>query len=40
MYQFTDDYYKGDRAMRESGFDISFRFGDFSGTPIITRPCA
>lgn len=25
------DYYKGDRAMRESGFDISFRFGPFSG---------
>ncbi len=30
-YQFTADYYEGDRAMRESGFDISFRFGDFSG---------
>lgn len=29
--QYTADYYKGDRAMRESGFDISFRFGDFSG---------
>src|SRR5579871_4541995 len=24
------DYYKGDRAMRESGFDISFRFGPYS----------
>jgi alpha,alpha-trehalase len=24
------DFYKGDRAMRESGFDISFRFGAFS----------
>jgi alpha,alpha-trehalase len=23
------DYYKGDRAMRESGFDISFRFGSY-----------
>src|ERR1700676_602077 len=23
------DYYKGDRAMRESGFDISFRFGPY-----------
>jgi len=23
------DYYKGDRSMRESGFDISFRFGPF-----------
>jgi alpha,alpha-trehalase len=31
-YQFTADYYEGDRAMRESGFDISFRFGDFSGS--------
>jgi len=28
---FTPDYYKGDRSMRESGFDISFRFGPFSG---------
>ncbi|MBS1853079.1 MAG: trehalase [Acidobacteria bacterium] len=25
----TPDYYKGDRAMRESGFDISFRFGPY-----------
>ncbi|MGC2287576.1 MAG: trehalase family glycosidase [Candidatus Acidiferrum sp.] len=25
----TGDYYKGDRAMRESGFDISFRFGPY-----------
>ena len=25
------DYYKGDRAMRASGFDVSFRFGPFSG---------
>jgi alpha,alpha-trehalase len=23
------DYYRGDRAMRESGFDISFRFGPY-----------
>jgi alpha,alpha-trehalase len=30
--QFTADYYKGDRAMRESGFDISFRFGPFGGS--------
>jgi len=29
---FTPDYYKGDRAMRESGYDISFRFGPFSGS--------
>jgi alpha,alpha-trehalase len=27
----TADFYKGDRSMRESGFDISFRFGPFSG---------
>src|SRR5712671_5125432 len=25
----SSDYYKGDRSMRESGFDISFRFGPF-----------
>ena len=25
-------YYKGDRAMRESGFDTSYRFGPFSGS--------
>jgi len=25
----SGDYYKGDRAMRESGYDISFRFGPF-----------
>jgi len=31
-YQFAADYFEGDRAMRESGFDISFRFGDFSGS--------
>jgi alpha,alpha-trehalase len=30
--RFTADYYKGDRAMRESGFDISFRFGPFGGS--------
>jgi len=26
------DYYRGDRAMRESGYDPSFRFGPFSGS--------
>jgi alpha,alpha-trehalase len=31
VMKFTADYYKGDRAMRESGFDISFRFGPFGG---------
>jgi alpha,alpha-trehalase len=25
----SHDYYKGDRSMRESGFDVSFRFGPF-----------
>ena len=25
----TKDFYKGDRSMRESGFDISFRFGAY-----------
>ncbi len=28
----TRDFYEGDRAMRESGFDTSFRFGAFSGS--------
>jgi len=28
----SQDYYEGDRSMRESGFDISFRFGPFSGS--------
>jgi alpha,alpha-trehalase len=28
----SKDYYKGDRSMRESGFDISFRFGPFGGS--------
>jgi alpha,alpha-trehalase len=30
-YRLTRDFYKGDRAMRESGFDTSFRFETFSG---------
>jgi alpha,alpha-trehalase len=30
-YRLTADFYKGDRAMRESGFDISDRFGPYSG---------
>ena len=28
----TSNFYAGDRAMRESGFDPSFRFGPFSGS--------
>ena len=31
-YRLSRDFYRGDRAMRESGFDTSFRFGDFSGS--------
>jgi alpha,alpha-trehalase len=30
-YRLTHDFYVGDRAMRESGFDPSFRFEAFSG---------
>lgn len=30
-YRLTRDFYEGDRAMRESGFDPSFRFGPFDG---------
>ena len=30
-YRLSKDFYSGDRAMRESGFDTSFRFGAFSG---------
>ena len=28
----TPDYYKGDRSMRESGFDVAFRYGPYSGS--------
>jgi alpha,alpha-trehalase len=28
-FELSPDYYKGDRSMRESGFDVSFRFGPF-----------
>lgn len=31
-YWLTRAFYQGDRAMRESGFDTSFRFGPFSGS--------
>ena len=34
------DYYKGDRSMRESGFDISFRFGPYgAGTHHFAPVC-
>jgi alpha,alpha-trehalase len=29
QFKMSKDYYKGDRSMRESGFDVSFRFGAF-----------
>ena len=36
----TPDLYKGDRSMRESGFDISFRFGPFgAGTHHYAAVC-
>jgi alpha,alpha-trehalase len=28
-FRLSSDYYKGDRSMRESGFDVTFRFGPF-----------
>jgi len=31
-HRLTKAFYSGDRAMRESGFDTSFRFGPFSGS--------
>jgi alpha,alpha-trehalase len=31
-YELTPSFYAGDRAMRESGFDTSFRFGPFGGS--------
>jgi alpha,alpha-trehalase len=37
-HRLTSAYYKGDRAMRESGFDTSFRFGPFSGSTDVYAP--
>jgi alpha,alpha-trehalase len=37
-YRLTADFYRGDRAMRESGFDTSFRFGPFSGSTADYAP--
>jgi alpha,alpha-trehalase len=31
-FRLTRDFYKGDRSVRESGFDITFRFAPFSGS--------
>ena len=34
------DFYKGDRSMRESGYDISFRFGPYgAGTQNYAPVC-
>jgi alpha,alpha-trehalase len=37
-YRLSRDFYVGDRAMRESGFDPSFRFGPFSGSTHHNAP--
>jgi alpha,alpha-trehalase len=40
VVRLSADYYKGDRSMRESGFDISFRFGPFgAGTHHYAPVC-
>src|SRR5467141_326328 len=40
VVRLSADYYKGDRSMRESGFDISFRFGAYgSATHHYTPVC-
>jgi alpha,alpha-trehalase len=31
-HRLSSDFFRGDRAMRESGYDPSFRFGPFSGS--------
>jgi alpha,alpha-trehalase len=39
-FKLSSDYYKGDRSMRESGFDVSFRFGPFgAGTHHYAPVC-
>ncbi len=37
-HRLSADFYRGDRAMRESGFDPSFRFGPFSGSTENNAP--
>ncbi len=37
-YRLSRDFYAGDRAMRESGFDTSNRFGPFSGDTLHYAP--
>ncbi len=40
QFKLSSDYYKGDRSMRESGFDVSFRFGPFgAGTHHYAPVC-
>jgi alpha,alpha-trehalase len=39
-FKLSSDYYKGDRSLRESGFDVSFRFGPFgAGTHHYAPVC-
>jgi alpha,alpha-trehalase len=38
QFQLSADYYKGDRSMRESGFDVSFRFGPFGAATYHYAP--
>ena len=37
-FKLSSDYYKGDRSMRESGFDVSFRFGPFGAATHYYAP--
>src|SRR6202790_3299615 len=37
-FKLSADYYKGDRSMRESGFDVSFRFGPFGSATHYYAP--
>jgi alpha,alpha-trehalase len=37
-HRLSATFYRGDRAMRESGFDTSFRFGPFSGSTDLYAP--
>lgn len=38
QFKLSADYYKGDRSMRESGFDVSFRFGPFGAATHYYAP--
>jgi alpha,alpha-trehalase len=37
-FKLSPGYYKGDRSMRESGFDVSFRFGPFGAATQYYAP--